>query len=192
MDFIRPLPVLKIPGIGRVTNARLQRLGIRTVADLEQRSLPFLEEHFGKFGRYLFDIARGIDERPVTPWRERLSYGAEETFASDIVKKGPLLEFLRECSQRVFSELHEEGKLARTVTLKVKYSDFQLISRRCTRDNFHSSPEEVYGAACALLARTEAGTRPVRLAGIALSNFEPVRREKEMAVAPLFKEVKSD
>ena len=94
MAFIRPLPVIKIPGIGRVTDAELRKLGVRTVADLEQRPLAFLEEHFGKFGRYLFDIGRGIDERPVTPWRERLSYGAEETFANDIVKQGPLLDFL--------------------------------------------------------------------------------------------------
>ena len=76
MDFIRPLPVIRIPGIGRVTDARLLQLGIRTVADLEARPLEFLERQFGKFGRYLFDIARCIDESPVTPWRERQSYGA--------------------------------------------------------------------------------------------------------------------
>lgn len=190
MAFIRPLPVIAIPGIGRVTDAELRKLGVRTVADLEQRPLAFLEEHFGRFGRYLHDIARGIDERPVTPWRERLSYGAEETFASDIVKQGPLLDFLRDCARSVFSELHEEGKLARTVTLKIKYADFQLITRRCTREDFLSSPEEVYRAACALLERTEAGTRPVRLAGIALSNFMPARQRVELAAAPLFR--KSD
>ena len=187
MAFIRPLPVIAIPGIGRVTDAELRKLGVRTVADLEKKPLSFLEEHFGRFGRYLHDIARGIDERPVTPWRERLSYGAEETFASDIVNKDPLLEFLRDCARRVFSELHEEGKLARTVTLKIKYADFQLITRRCTREDFLSSPEEVYRAACALLERTEAGTRPVRLAGIALSNFMPARQRVEWAAAPLFR-----
>ena len=62
----------------------------------------------------------------MTPWRERQSYGAEETFPRDILEKGPLLEFLRECAERVFAELEEEGKLARTVTLKIKYADFQL------------------------------------------------------------------
>ncbi len=190
MAFIRPLPVIKIPGIGRVTDAELRKLGIRTVADLEKKPLSLLEEHFGRFGRTLHDIARGVDERPVTPWRERLSYGAEETFASDIVKQGPLLDFLRDCSLRVFSELHEEGKLARTVTLKIKYSDFQLITRRCTCEDFISSPEEVFRAACALLERTEAGTRPVRLAGIALSNFMPARQRVELAATPLFR--KSD
>ncbi|MBN2345411.1 MAG: DNA polymerase IV [Candidatus Aminicenantes bacterium] len=187
MDFIRPLPVIQIPGIGRVTDARLKKLGIRTVADLEERPPAFLEEHFGKFGRYLHDIARGIDERPVTPWRERLSYGAEETFASDIVTRGPLLEFLRECAQRVFTELGQEGKRARTVTLKIKYSDFQTVTRRRTFENFLSAADEVFQAARELLERTEAGRRPVRLAGIALSNFAPPRRGAGDGQPPLLK-----
>jgi DNA polymerase-4 len=171
MAFIRPLPVIKIPGIGRVTDARLRQLGIRTVADLEKKPLEYLVNEFGKFGRYLHDIARGIDERPVTPWRERLSYGAEETFPRDIPEKEPLLEFLRECTARVFTELKEEGKLARTVTLKIKYSDFQLVTRRRTSEDPLSSADDVFRAACELLERTEAGRRPVRLAGIALSGF---------------------
>ncbi len=192
MAFIRPLPVIKIPGIGRVTNARMQQLGIRTVADLEQKPLAFLENEFGKFGRYLFDIARGIDESPVTPWRERQSYGAEETFPRDILEKEALLEFLRECARRVFAELKEEGKLARTVTLKIKYSDFQTVTRRQTFERFLARPEEVFRAAGELLERTEAGSRPIRLAGISLSNFEPPGRKKDEVQAPLFKEVKSD
>lgn len=186
MGFIRPLPVIKIPGIGRVTDAVLQKLGVRTVADLEKKTPAFLEEHFGKFGRYLHDIARGIDERPVTPWRERLSYGAEETFDRDILKKDALLEFLRACAQRVFAELAAEGKRGRTVTLKIKYSDFQLITRRCTLAGFLTSADEVFRTARSLLERTEAGQRPVRLAGIALSNFGPPRGKQTEAAGPLF------
>ncbi len=171
MAFIRPLPVIKIPGIGRVTDARLQKMGIRTVAELEQKPLELLEKEFGKFGRYLFDIAHGIDERPVTPWRERQSYGAEETFAADILDVEALRIFLHECSRRVFTELEEEGKLARSVTLKIKYFDFQTITRRQTSDRFMTSAADVFRTASALLERTEAGRRPVRLAGISLSNF---------------------
>lgn len=187
MAFIRPLPVIKIPGIGRVTDAELAKRGLRTVADLEKCPLPFLETEFGKFGRYLYDIARGIDERPVTPWRERQSYGCEETFPRDIPEKGPLLEFLRECAERVFTELGEEGKRARTVTLKIKYADFQSVTRRRTFADFLSSPEDIFRVASELLERTEAGRRPVRLAGIALSNFDPPRDKKEAPQAPLFK-----
>jgi len=187
MAFIRPLPVLKIPGIGRVTNARMQQLGIRTVADLEQKPLEFLQSEFGKFGRYLFDIARGIDERPVTPWRERQSYGCEETFARDTTEKGSLLEFLNECAGRVFAELQEEGKHARTVTLKIKYSDFQTVTRRQTCENFLVQPADIFRAARDLLERTEAGRRPVRLAGVSLSNFDPPGRKNDEAQAALFR-----
>jgi DNA polymerase-4 len=189
MGFIRPLPVIRIPGIGRVTDARLQKMSIRTVAELEQKPLEFLEREFGKFGRYLFDIARGIDERPVTPWRERLSYGAEETFARDILETEPLLEFLRQCARRVFGELHEEGRQGRTVTLKIKYADFQIVTRRCTFDRFLSSAEDVFQAARELLERTEAGRRPVRLAGISLSGFQAPAAKSENGPPPLFKAI---
>jgi len=192
MAFIRPLPVIKIPGIGRVTDAQLAKLGIRTVADLEKKPLEFLEREFGKFGGYLHDIVRGIDDSPVTPWRERLSYGAEETFPRDILEMGPLLEFLRECAGRVFTELKEESKLARTVTLKIKYADFQLVTRRRTFDDFLASPAEVFQAARGLLERTEAGRRPVRLAGISLSNFEPPGQRAADGLLPLFKKVMSN
>ncbi len=192
MAFIRPLPVLKIPGIGRLTDAQLAKLGIRTVADLEQCSLDFLQEHFGRSGRYFFDIARGIDERPVIPWHERQSYGCEETFPRDILEKGPLLEFLRECAHRVFTELQEEGKLARTVTLKIKYADFQQVTRRQTFADFLVAPGDVFRAAGELLERTEAGRRPVRLAGISLANFNPPRQKMATVAAPLFEEVKSE
>lgn len=185
-DFIRPLPVIRIPGIGRVTDAELAKLGVRTVADLEAKPLALLEERFGRFGQYLYDIARGIDESPVTPWRERLSYGAEETFDRDVATKGPLLAYLGECSRRVFTELAEEGKRARTVTLKIKYADFQLVTRRRTLADFLASPEAVFALACALLERTEAGRRPVRLAGIALSNFAPPRARADDGQPPLF------
>jgi len=186
MAFIRPLPVLTIPGIGRVTDARLRQLGIRTVADLETKPLEFLEKEFGKFGLYLHDIARGIDERQVTPWRERQSYGAEETFAADISALGPLRDFLQECARRVFTELQEEGKLARTVTVKIKYFDFQTVTRRQTSENFLDSAEKIFQAACILLERTEAGRRPVRLAGISLSNFEPPRLKSDVGQPILF------
>jgi len=165
--------------------------GIRTVADLGKKPLEFLEREFGKFGSYLYEIARGIDERPVTPWRERQSYGCEETFPRDIPEKEPLLEFLRECAKRVFLELGQEGKQARTVTLKIKYFDFQTVTRRQTFDHLLTSPADIFLAVKELLEHTEAGLRPVRLAGISLSNFSLPRSEEEEAEALLFKEVKS-
>jgi len=93
----------------------------------------------------------------------------------------------------VFSELKEEGKLGRTVTLKIKYHDFRIVTRRQTFADFLSSPERVFQAASDLLERTEAGVRPVRLAGIALSNFDaPARQRVAEGVLPLFKKVMSN
>ena len=129
--------------------------------------------------------------RPVMPWRERQSYGAEETFPRDIPEKEPLLEFLQECAQRVFDELAGEGKRARTVTLKIKYADFQAVTRRRTFETFLSSPQEIFHTVCELLERTEAGKRPVRLAGIALCSFDPPGRKKDGGQAPLFKQPES-
>jgi DNA polymerase-4 len=187
LAFIRPLPVLRIPGIGRVTDARMQQLGIRTVADLEKKPLEFLKKEFGKFGLYLHDIARGIDERQVIPWRERQSYGAEETFAKDILEIGPLLVFLEQCARRVFEELSQEGKQARTVTLKIKYFDFQSVTRRQTFDHFLTSAADIFSAAKDLLERTEAGGRPVRLAGISLANFQEEKKKVAHPQPALFK-----
>ena len=189
MAFIRPLPVIQIPGIGRVTNVQLQKLGIKTVADLESHPLEFLERQFGKFGRYLFDIARGIDERPVTPWRERQSYGAEETFAKDILEKEPLLVFLEQCARRIFADLSLEGKQARTVTLKIKYYDFQSITRCQTFDHFLTSPHDIFLVVKVLLERTEAGRRPVRLAGISLANFQEPKKRASTEQPGLFRQL---
>ncbi len=184
LPFIRCLPVLRIPGIGKKTDAIMARLGIRTVADLAEKSRDFLEAEFGKFGAYLHDIARGIDPRQVTPDWERQSYGAEQTFARDILGRDELLEYLKECAQRVFSELNQENKRARTLTLKIKYHNFQIITRRKTFEKFFASADEVYSAARELLDRTEAGLRKVRLAGLALSNFTPSKQSPN--ASPLF------
>jgi DNA polymerase-4 len=181
LAFIRPLPVIKIPGIGRVTDGHLAALGIRTVADLAAKPLEFLEEQFGSFGGYLFNIARGVDEREVTPVWERKSLGAEETFERDLTDRGAIEAYLRNCAIRVFGELTEEEKRARTVTLKLKYHDFRSITRRRTLDEFVRSPDEIFALARALLDRTEAGKVPIRLAGIALSTFT----RKERRVVPV-------
>ena len=181
LAFIHPLPVIRIPGIGKVTDGHLARLGIRTVADLAAKPLEFLDGEFGSFGRYLHDIARGVDEREVTPVWERKSLGAEETFERDLADRGTIEDYLKRCAVRVFAELTEEEKRARTVTLKLKYHDFRSITRRRTLDEFVRSADEVFALARTLLDRTDAGRVPVRLAGIALSTFT----RKERRVVPV-------
>lgn len=180
LDFIMPLPVRKIPGIGPVSEAHMAKLGIRTVADLAAKPREWLDEHFGSFGEYLCDIARGIDHREVTPVWERKSLGAEETFDRDIRDVREIKDYLRGCAQRVFEELTEEGKRARTVTLKIKYHDFRSITRRRTLDDFVANADEIFAIACDLLQRTDAGSIKIRLAGISLSTFT----RKETIVRP--------
>jgi DNA polymerase-4 len=176
LDFIRPLPVRRIPGIGPVSDAHMAKLGIRTVADLADKAREWLKEHFGSFGQYLWEIARGIDGRQVTPSWERKSLGAEDTFEQDLLDVREIEDYLRDCARRVFDVLSKEGKRARTVTLKIKYHDFRSITRRRTLDNFVASGDEVFAVARDLLSHTDAGRVKVRLAGISLSTFS--RKEK--------------
>jgi DNA polymerase-4 len=176
LDFIRPLPVRKIPGIGPKSDAHMAELGIRTVADLAAQTREWLEENFGSYGDYLYDIARGIDEREVTPFWERKSLGAEETFAHDLLDVALIENYLRECARRVFDQLTKEEKRARTVTLKIKYYNFQSITRRRTVESFIETPEQVFEVARELLSRTDAGRVKIRLAGISLSTFSQTEK----------------
>ncbi|MCI0617573.1 DNA polymerase IV [bacterium] len=185
LDFITPLPVRKIPGIGPKSDAHMERLGIRTVKDLAGQSIEWLQEKFGSFGQYLYDIARGIDEREVTPSWERKSLGEEETFQQDLLEIPAIEFYLRQCAQNVFQQLTKEGKQARTVTLKIKYHNFQSITRRRTLDNFISSGDQIFEVARELLTRTDAGRIKIRLAGISLSNFnttEKSENEKQLTL----------
>jgi len=185
LDFIRPLPVRKIPGIGPKSDARMAELGVRTVAELAEKSPEWLKEHFGSFGQYLWEICRGIDEREVTPTWERKSFGAEDTFDRDLIDLQEIEHYLRECAERVFRGLSKDGKQARTVTLKIKYHNFQTITRRRTLDHYIPSAEEVFAIARELLSRTDAGTVKIRLAGISLSNFNTTEKTTDSPQLPL-------
>ncbi len=184
LDFIRPLPVRKIPGIGPVSDGRMAKLGIRTVADLAAQTREWLEEHFGSFGQYLWEIAQGIDEREVTPSWERKSLGEEETFERDLLDVQEIENYLRDCARNVFDQLTKEGKRARTVTLKIRYHNFRSITRRQTLDDFVGTAEEVFAVARELLSRTDAGRVKIRLAGISLSTFNRTENSVNEAQLP--------
>jgi DNA polymerase-4 len=149
----------------------MAEFGIRTVEDLAAKEREWLEQHFGSFGKYLWEIARGIDHREVTPFWERKSMGAEETFPRDLLDVQEIEDYLRSCAQHLFELLIKEGKRARTVTLKIKYHDFRTITRRRTLEGFVASADEIFAVARELLSRTDAGRVKIRLAGISLSTF---------------------
>jgi DNA polymerase-4 len=138
---------------------------------------------FGKWGDRLYDFARGIDPRPVVVEHERKSVGTEQTFDTDQMQIEPLGRTLREQAGEIERMLREGGQLALTVTLKVRYSNFQRVTRQRTFSAPVQDAGEIGAIACDLLKLTEAGQRPVRLIGVSVSGFVPQDGWEEM---PLF------
>src|SRR5208282_6087922 len=127
--FVENLPVEKFHGVGPATTAKMNRLGIENGLDLRAQTLPFLQRHFGKFGPYYYWIARGVDERPVRADRVRKSIGAENTFAQDLHAFDPMRDALEPIVAKVWRHCEATSIRGRTVTLKVKFADFQQITR---------------------------------------------------------------
>ena len=171
-EFIDTLPIRKFFGVGKVTEEKMLNLGIRTGADLKKYERLQLIQLFGKSGGYFYDIAHGMDERPVEPNRIRKSMGQETTLLEDIDDRERMLEILEEISADLENDLNESGRKGRTMTLKIKYSDFQQITRSVTLDQPVDSASVMMQQVSQLILRTEAGKRKVRLLGISISNFE--------------------
>ena len=174
--FVERLPLRKFHGVGKVTAQKMKELGIETGADLRRRSLQELVAVFGKVGSYYYDAARGIDHRPVESSRERKSVGSEVTFVEDLRRPEEMLSHLRERAQRVSEILVEKELTGRTVTVKVKFSDFSLVTRRRTLDHTLYGRNEMLSLLPELLEKTGAPGRPVRLLGVAVSNLYPSGR----------------
>src|SRR6202012_2602168 len=141
-SFLPPLPVGRIPGVGKVTEDRLKQIGIQTVGDLQAFELAKLEVHFGRYGARLYELARGIDHNPVTPDRPTKSISAEDTFERDI----PLLEtedVIRRLAEKVWLVSRRESRIARTVVLKLKTKEFEILTRSYTPATPPASCEEL-------------------------------------------------
>jgi DNA polymerase IV len=182
--FLLPLPVGRLPGVGKVTEEKLEKLGIKTVSNLRGLNLPTLEGQFGRYGLRLYELSRGIDNSQVVPNRPTKSISAEDTFERDL----PLSEtepMIRRLAEKIWSASRQESRIGRTVVLKLKTSDFNILTRSHTPTSPPSSCEELTTIALALRERVE--LRPeqwFRLVGVGLSNFcEP---EEASAQAALF------
>jgi DNA polymerase IV len=182
--FLPPLPVGRIPGVGKVTETRLKQIGIQTVGDLQTFDLTSLEAQFGRYGSRLYQLARGIDHSRVVPDRLTKSISAEDTFARDI----PLSEteeLIRRLAEKVWSASQKEPRVARTVILKLKTSDFNILTRSHTPIVPPVSCEELTTIALSLRERIDLGpAQRFRLVGVGLSNF----REPDGTPSPLFDE----
>jgi len=170
--FLLPLPVERLWGVGAKAAEKLQRLGCRCVADLRRLSLAQLERIFGAWGARLYHLARGEDERTVEVEQEAKSLGAEETFSRDVAEPEALRRVLLAQAEKVAARLRHKGLFGRVVTLKVRYGDFETLTRRQTLAAPTASALPLYRVGCELLERTAAGERPVRLLGLSVGALE--------------------
>lgn len=170
--FVESLPVGRFHGIGPATAAKMNRLGIETGADLRERSLPFLQQHFGKTGHFYYWIARGVDERPVRPDRTRKSVGAEDTFAADLFTLEEAQAEVEKVADKVWRYCEKHSIRGRTVTLKVKYADFQQITRSRTQQMPLATAADLLSIAFELLAGVFPTPKGIRLLGVTLSSLE--------------------
>jgi len=169
--FIAHLPIERFFGVGPVTARKMKEAGIHTGEDLCARSEAELVNRFGKVGRHYFRIARGEDERAVSPDRPYKSIGAEETFATDLSAPDAMLDALRPIAERVAERMAGADLFGRTITLKIKHQDFTVHTRQHTLADPVHSADELMQLARWLLHTPGPPARPVRLLGLTASNF---------------------
>ena len=174
-DLLSTLPIGKLWGVGEKGEKALARYGIETVKDLRIWPKEWLVAQYGKWGAQLYDLARGIDDDPVIPDEERKSYGSESTFDEDVTDLRALMHSLAQHTGRVGMRLRRAEKLARTVTIKVKYADFSQITRSKTLAEPFDDDEAIYNTACALLEETDM-RMAVRLIGLSVSGLSDFRQ----------------
>jgi DNA polymerase IV len=169
--LLLPLQVGRLPGVGKVTEEKLAKLGIKTVGALRSLERANLEHEFGRYGVRLYELARGIDESPVDPDRPTKSISVEDTFQEDVLlaETEPMI---RRLAEKLWSASRKESRTARTVVLKLKTSEFKILTRSHTPDSPPSSCKELTEIAIKLRERVDLGPHQrYRLVGIGLSNF---------------------
>jgi DNA polymerase-4 len=181
-EFLDPLPIKKMWGVGKATQEALGRLSVRTFKDLSRVSVKILERRFGIQGYKMHLLSMGIDERAVVPDHDVKSVGHEETFSNDISDIGAAKKELLSLANKVARRLRQQETTGRTISLKVKYGDFVQITRSATLPEPTDDGPEIYSIACSLLEKTDAGRRPVRLLGISLSKLSFPASENQLAL----------
>jgi len=181
-QFLDPLPVSKMWGVGKVTQEALGELNIRTFRDLSRTPVEVLENRFGKYGAKMHRLSMGMDEREVEPEHDAKSIGHEETFSEDIIRVDSARKELLALADKLARRMRQEWLKGRTITLKVKYSNFVLITRSATLPRPTDDALEIYYKACSLLPETGVGKRPVRLLGISMSQLVSAEMEGQLSL----------
>lgn len=170
-EFLEQLDIGEFHGVGDATESKMKSLGIHTGKDLKAWSEIELVEEFGKTGRYYYNIVRGIDNREVKTHRIPKSIGKERTFTEDLDDLGWINNFLRELAAKISERMKKKNAAGKTVTLKVRYKDFETITRSNSLSHYIDEAEDIAETAISLLEETEVGQRKVRLLGITMSNL---------------------
>jgi DNA polymerase-4 len=170
-SFLSPLPVGRLPGVGKVMEERLKGFDVQTVGELRRMELTTLENRFGRYGLRLYELSRGIDNSEVIPNRPTQSISSEDTFERDLLlsETEPMI---RRLAEHTWAASRKESRIARTVVLKLKTSDFKILTRSCTPPSPPSSCEELTSIALSLRDRVGLNPRQrFRLVGVGVSNF---------------------
>jgi len=179
-EFLPPLPVGRLPGVGKVTESQLEKIGVRIVGDLRGRTLQELEARFGRHGVRIHELARGIDESPVLPDRPTQSVSSEDTFPEDVLLDHTEAMIVQ-LADKTWTASRKEIRVPRTVVLKLKAKEFRIITRSFTPTVPPSSCEELTRIALSLRARVDLDRRQLyRLVGVGLSNFsDPAEQQAQ-------------
>ena len=178
--FMEKLPVEKFFGVGKVTAAKMKAMQINTGADLKKLSEAQLIAQFGKSGKFYYKIVRGIDDRPVRANRETKSVGAEDTLSEDTNEDAVMHDLLRKISETVAKRLEKYQLKGKTVTLKIKFEDFKIITRSRSFATSINKAETIYSEAINLLNEANIGFAKIRLLGITLSRFYDDMAEEKL------------
>lgn len=170
--FIEQLKVEKFYGIGKVTAEKMHKLGIHNGADLKRWDLVSLVRNFGKAGAFFYDIVRGIDDRPVEPESERKSVGTELTYEKDLTTDFGIITELYKLEQELMDRLRESETTGRTITLKIKFSDFKQITRSRTLQHYVRDFKTLHREVTAIRKSIDLKNVKIRLLGVAISNLE--------------------
>jgi DNA polymerase-4 len=188
-QFLQRLPVDALWGVGPVTAGRLRERGIERLVDVRTADEAALREAVGSQTEWLRQLAAGVDDRPVVPNRAAKSCGNENTFSQDLTSLSEIRSAIDEMARDNAAWLERKLLLCRTVTIKVRYSDFTTVTRSHSQVPATRNPDLLAARACALLDRTEAGQRPVRLLGVSVHNLVDPSEPADGAALPFAEDV---
>ncbi|MHA6720435.1 DNA polymerase IV [Sphingomonas sp. RS6] len=187
--WVESLPVSRFHGVGPVTAAKMWRLGIETGADLRAKPIEFLQRHFGSSADWYHAISRGEDDRPVNPDRVRKSSGSETTFDRDLTDPGEIEAGVLNMADDVWAWCEQRQSFGRTVTVKIKYADFQQITRSRSQPVAVSTRADLHRLAIDLVRSVLPPAKGIRLVGVTVSNF--VSDAADESVLPIFAKVRA-